>query len=231
VNLERSQTILPFLSLMTPLSCSRAIRPRLAFAKSALSDHGSEAVEFLLNSRVDGDAGSLAVEAVCAATLRGAANNPTAAVAAVRQTRSRRFRFKLDIMNSVSRIQQCPGVGCKIEPTSGTWVASATDLRLSAYWACGCKTMQVRQMPNHSLRLAVVTTRISVPFGGKRKAAGSQSPVTRSRTTQLGHCEPHRHPHQRAINCKTSRTRQMSEQRLERRLAAILAADLVATAD
>jgi len=83
VNLERSQTMLPFLSLMTPLSGSLAIRPRLAFAKSALSDHGSEAVEFLLNSGVDGDAGSPAVEAVCAATLRGAANNLTAAVAAV----------------------------------------------------------------------------------------------------------------------------------------------------
>src|SRR5262245_55216787 len=49
VNLERSQTMLPFLSLMTPLSGSLAIRPRLAFAKSALSDHGSEAVEFLKN--------------------------------------------------------------------------------------------------------------------------------------------------------------------------------------
>jgi len=57
VNLERSQTILPFLSLMTPSSGNRAIKPRLAFAKSALSDHGSEAVEFLLNSSVDGDAG------------------------------------------------------------------------------------------------------------------------------------------------------------------------------
>ena len=54
--------MLPFLSLMTPLSGSLAIRPRLAFAKSALSDHGSEAVEFLLNSGVDGDAGSPAVE-------------------------------------------------------------------------------------------------------------------------------------------------------------------------
>ena len=93
--------MLPFLSLTTPLSGSLAIRPRLAFAKSALSDHGSEAVEFLLNSRVDGDADP-AVEPVCAATLRGAANNPTAAVAAVKQTRSRRFRFKLDITSSVS---------------------------------------------------------------------------------------------------------------------------------
>src|SRR6476646_10683219 len=82
VNLERSQTMLPFLSLITPLSGSLAIRPRLAFAKSALSDHGSAAVEFLLNSRLDCD-GSPAVEAVCAATLRGAANNVTAAVAAV----------------------------------------------------------------------------------------------------------------------------------------------------
>src|SRR5215469_2424642 len=99
VNLERSQTMLPFLSLMTPLSGSLAIRPRLAFAKSAVSDHGSEAVEFLLNSRVDGD-GSLespAVGAVCAATLCGAANNPAAAVAAVKQITSRRFRFELDI--------------------------------------------------------------------------------------------------------------------------------------
>src|SRR6516164_9743850 len=84
VKLERSQTILPFLSLMTPLSGNRAIRPRLAFAKSALSDHGSEAVKFLLDSKVDGDAGSPAVEAACAATLRGSANNPTAAVAAVK---------------------------------------------------------------------------------------------------------------------------------------------------
>src|SRR5215471_2260736 len=104
VNLERSQTILPFLFLMTPSSGNRAIRPRLAFAKSALSDHGSEAVEFLLNSKVDDDAGSLAVEAVCAATLLGAANNPTAAVAAVKQITSRRFRFKLDMTTSVSRI-------------------------------------------------------------------------------------------------------------------------------
>src|SRR5262249_43271351 len=102
VNLERSQTVLPFLSLMTPLSGSLAIRPRLAFAKSALSDHGSEAVEFLLNSRVDGDAGSPAVEAVCAASLRGAANNLTAAVAAVKQITSRRFRSKLDITSSVN---------------------------------------------------------------------------------------------------------------------------------
>ena len=61
--------MLPFLSLMTPLSGSLAIRPRLAFAKSVLSDHGSEAVEFLLNSKVDGDAGSPAVEAVCAAAV------------------------------------------------------------------------------------------------------------------------------------------------------------------
>src|SRR6516162_4419464 len=84
VNLERSQTVLPFLSLMTPLSGSLAIRPRLAFAKSALSDHGSEAVEFLLNSSVDGDAAPGAVEVVCAATPRGAANSPTVAVAAVK---------------------------------------------------------------------------------------------------------------------------------------------------
>src|SRR6516164_8964556 len=93
VKLERSQTILPFLSLMTPLSGNRAIRPRLAFAKSALSDHGSEAVELLLNSMVDGDAGleSPLVEAVCAATLRGAASNPTAAVEAAKQITSRRF--------------------------------------------------------------------------------------------------------------------------------------------
>src|SRR6516164_6885183 len=117
VNLERSQTILPVLSLMTPLSGSLAIRPRLAFAKSALSDHGSEAVEFLLNSRVDGDAGWPVVEAVCAATLRGAANNPTAAVAAVKQTRSRRLRFKLDITSSVSRIAAVLWRGCRIEPT------------------------------------------------------------------------------------------------------------------
>jgi len=109
--------MLPFLSLMTPLSGSLAIRPRLAFAKSALSDHGSEAVEFLLNSGVDGDAGSPAVEAVCAATLRGAANNLTAAVAAVKQTRSRRFRFKLDITSSVSRIAAVLWRGCKIERT------------------------------------------------------------------------------------------------------------------
>src|SRR5262249_12460142 len=107
VNLERSQTILPFSSLMTPSSGNRAIRPRLAFAKSALSDHGSEAVEFLLNSRVDGDAGSPAVEAVCAATLRGAASNPTAAVAAVKQITSRRFTFELDMTTSVSRIAAC----------------------------------------------------------------------------------------------------------------------------
>jgi hypothetical protein len=33
--------MLPFLSLMTPLSGSLAIRPRLAFAKSALSDHSA----------------------------------------------------------------------------------------------------------------------------------------------------------------------------------------------
>src|SRR6516164_5424083 len=98
VNLERSQTFLPFLSLMTPSSGNRAINPRLAFAKSALSDHGSEAVEFLLNSMVDADAGleSPPVEAVCATTLRGAANNPTAAVEAVKQITSRRFRFRLD---------------------------------------------------------------------------------------------------------------------------------------
>src|SRR6266403_3403875 len=63
--LERSHTALPLLSLITPLSGNRAIRPRLAFAKSDLSDHGSEAVEFLLNSRVDGDAG-LGSPAVCA---------------------------------------------------------------------------------------------------------------------------------------------------------------------
>ena len=67
VYLERSHTTLPLLSLITPLSGSRAIRPRLAFAKSALSDHGSEAVEFLLNSRVDGEAG-LGSPAVCAWT-------------------------------------------------------------------------------------------------------------------------------------------------------------------
>src|SRR5215831_13316265 len=97
VNLERSQTILPLLSLMTPLSANRAIRPRLAFAKSALSDHGSEAAEFLLNWRLDGDAGS-----VCAATSCGAANNPTAAVAAVKEITSRRFRLKLDIEISAS---------------------------------------------------------------------------------------------------------------------------------
>src|SRR5215475_2573680 len=91
VNLERSQTILPLLFLMTPSAGNRAIRPRLAFTKLALSDHGSEAVEFLLNSRVDGDAGSPALEAVCAVTPRGVANNPTAAVAAVKQITSRRF--------------------------------------------------------------------------------------------------------------------------------------------
>src|SRR6516225_3528240 len=115
VNLERSQTILPFVSLMTPSSGNRAMRPRFAFAKSALSDHGSEAVEFLLKSRVDGDTGSPAFEAVCAATLRGAANNPTAVVAAVRQITSRRFRFKLDITTSVLRIAAVLWRGCKIE--------------------------------------------------------------------------------------------------------------------
>src|SRR6516162_8506887 len=108
LNLERSQTVLPFLSLMTPLSGSLAIRPRLAFAKSALSDHGSEAVEFLLNSRVAGDASSPAAEAVCAAALRGAATNLAAAAAVVKQTRSRRFRFNLDITSSV--LPRCVGV-------------------------------------------------------------------------------------------------------------------------
>src|SRR6476646_9314897 len=71
VNLESSQTMLPFASLMTPLSGNRAIRPRLASAKSALSDHGSEAVEFLLNSRVDGDAG-LESPDVCACAIAAA---------------------------------------------------------------------------------------------------------------------------------------------------------------
>src|SRR5215471_15403562 len=65
VKREGSQTILPLLSLITPSSGNRAIRPRLAFAKSALSDHGSEAVAFLLNSNVDGDAGP----AVCACAI------------------------------------------------------------------------------------------------------------------------------------------------------------------
>jgi hypothetical protein len=116
-NLERSQTILPFWSRMTPSFGKRAIRPRLAFAKSALSDQGSEAVEFLLNSRVDGDAGleSLVVEAVCAATLRGAASNPVAAVAAVKQITSRRFRFELNITTSVSPTAAVLLRGCKIE--------------------------------------------------------------------------------------------------------------------
>src|SRR5215469_6175891 len=77
VNLERSQTILPFSSLMTPSSGNRAIRPRFAFAKSALSDHGSEAVAFLLNSSVDGDAG---LPAVCAWAIEVA--NPRANPAA-----------------------------------------------------------------------------------------------------------------------------------------------------
>src|SRR5216684_235211 len=80
VNFETSQTILPFLSLMTPSSGNRAIRPRLAFAKSALSDHGSEAVEFLLNSRVAGEAG-LGSPAVCAWTTVTASANASPAAA------------------------------------------------------------------------------------------------------------------------------------------------------
>src|SRR4029077_2873427 len=80
VYLERSHTTLPFLSLMTPLSGSRAIKPRSAFAKSALSDHGSDAVDFLLNSRVAGEAG-LGSPAVCAwATVTASANASPAAV-------------------------------------------------------------------------------------------------------------------------------------------------------
>ena len=64
---------------MTPLSGNRAISPRLALAKSALSDHGSEAVEFLLNSRVDVDAG-LESPAACACAIAAASAkiNPAA---------------------------------------------------------------------------------------------------------------------------------------------------------
>src|SRR5262245_31827033 len=69
VNFERSQTALSFTSLMTPLSGNRAIRPRLALAKPVLSDHGREAVEFLLNSRVDGDAGLESSPDVCACAI------------------------------------------------------------------------------------------------------------------------------------------------------------------
>ncbi|WP_249144549.1 hypothetical protein [Bradyrhizobium lablabi] len=65
---------------MMPPSGNRAIRPRLALAKSVLSDHGSEAVEFLLNSNVDGDAG-FESPAVCACAMVAASVkvNPAAA--------------------------------------------------------------------------------------------------------------------------------------------------------
>ena len=64
---------------MTPLSGNRAINPRLALAKSALSDHGSEAVEFLLNSSVDGDAGLESPDVfACAIAAASAKVNPAA---------------------------------------------------------------------------------------------------------------------------------------------------------
>src|SRR5215471_10232156 len=82
-NFERSQTIRPFAVLMTPLSGNCAIRPRRALAKSALSDHGREAVDVLLNSRVDGDAG-LGSPDVCACAIVAPSANakvrPNAAV-------------------------------------------------------------------------------------------------------------------------------------------------------
>jgi hypothetical protein len=53
---------------MTPLSGNRAIKPRRALAKSVLFDHGGEAVDFLLNSRVDGDAGLESID-VCARAI------------------------------------------------------------------------------------------------------------------------------------------------------------------
>src|SRR3954447_23895251 len=77
--LERSHTTFPLLSLITPLFGNRAINPRLAFKKSASFDHGSEFVEFLLNSRVDGEAG-LGSPAVCAwANFPASARASTAA--------------------------------------------------------------------------------------------------------------------------------------------------------
>src|SRR5260370_16578602 len=49
--LERSHTALPLLSLITPLSGNRAIRPRLPFPKSDLSDLQREPIVLLFKSR------------------------------------------------------------------------------------------------------------------------------------------------------------------------------------
>src|ERR1700753_1552692 len=92
LNFGSSQTILAWASLMTPLSGNRASRPRRALAKSLLSDHGSEPVEFLLNCKVEGDGGlaSPAVCACCAVAAAGAKAHPP--VARARERNGRRAK-------------------------------------------------------------------------------------------------------------------------------------------
>src|SRR5215470_6387711 len=82
-NFERSQTVLPFALLITPSSGNRAIKPRRALAKSALSDHGREEVDVLLNSRVDGDAGLGSPDVCACAIVAPSANAEPKAKAAV----------------------------------------------------------------------------------------------------------------------------------------------------